>query len=127
MSVNVPTPKAPFAHDEDWRDQIGTHINQAAGYSRKLGRNVGRAYERKWDKGGTSGGWSGFSLQGVGFAAAVVVGTLVSPATGSPTDATFGGDVTAQTKLLTTQDGAQDKRSAHSSRGRRSAHATRRG
>ena len=26
---------------------------------------------------GTSGGWSGFSLQGVGFAAAVVVGTLV--------------------------------------------------
>src|SRR5256885_4113004 len=26
---------------------------------------------------GTSGGWSGFSFQGVGFAAAVVVGTLV--------------------------------------------------
>ena len=21
MSVNVPTPKAPFAHDEDWRDR----------------------------------------------------------------------------------------------------------
>lgn len=50
-------------HDEDWRDQIGQHINAAAAYSRKLARNVRRGYERKWDRGGTSGGWAAFGYR----------------------------------------------------------------
>src|SRR5438445_871262 len=41
--------------DEDWRDQIGSHINAAAAYSRKLSRNVRRGYHRKWDRGGYGG------------------------------------------------------------------------
>lgn len=41
--------------DEDWRDQIGAHINAAAAYSRKLSRNVRRGYHRKWDRGGYGG------------------------------------------------------------------------
>jgi DNA invertase Pin-like site-specific DNA recombinase len=41
--------------DEDWRDQVGAHINAAAAYSRKLSRNVRRGYHRKWDRGGYGG------------------------------------------------------------------------
>ena len=43
-------------HDDGWQDRIGTEINSAAAYSRKLSRNVRKGLARKWAAGGHVGG-----------------------------------------------------------------------
>lgn len=42
-------------HDEDWKDQIGSVINTAAQYSRKLSRTIRRSFARKWAAGAQAG------------------------------------------------------------------------
>jgi DNA invertase Pin-like site-specific DNA recombinase len=43
-------------HDQDWQDEIGTEINGAAAYVRKLRRNVTKGLRSKWAAGGHVGG-----------------------------------------------------------------------